>query len=58
MRILLIKNKLLNLEDPIYLLKAIKNKKELENIKQAHIYDGAALTKFLFWLKKILIKRR
>ena len=52
------KNKLLNLEDPIYLLKAIKNKKELENIKQAHIYDGAALTKFLFWLKKNFNKKK
>ena len=38
--------------DPIYLLKAIKNKKEIDNFKISHIYDGAALTKFLFWLKK------
>ena len=45
-------NQILNLNDPIYFLKAIKSKKEIENIKTAHIYDGAALTKFLFWLKK------
>ena len=45
-------NKILNSEDPIYFLKAIKNKKEINNIKQAHIYDGVALTKFLFWIKK------
>ena len=32
--------------------KAIKNKKEIKNIKLAHIYDGIALTKYLFWLKK------
>ena len=42
----------MNSEDPIYFLKAIKNKKEINNIKQAHIYDGVALTKFLFWIKK------
>ncbi len=45
-------NKTLNFEDPIYFLKAIKTKKEIHNIKLAHIYDGAALTKFLFWIKK------
>jgi Xaa-Pro aminopeptidase len=37
--------------DPIYLLKAIKNKVEIKNTIKTHIYDGAALTKFLFWIK-------
>ena len=45
-------NKILNLQDPIYFFKAIKGKQEIENIKKAHIYDGVALTKYLFWLKK------
>ena len=45
-------NKILNFQDPIYFLKSIKGKKEIENIKKAHIYDGVALTKYLFWLKK------
>ena len=45
-------NKIVDLSDPIYFLKAIKSKAEIKNIKLAHIYDGAALTKFLFWLKK------
>jgi len=45
-------NKVLNFHDPIYDLKAIKGKQEIENIKKAHIYDGVALTKYLFWLKK------
>ena len=49
--IILKNNKILNLQDLIYALKAIKTKKEIENIKKAHIYDGAALTKYLFWLK-------
>ncbi|MDC1212837.1 M24B family metallopeptidase, partial [Pelagibacteraceae bacterium] len=36
----------------------IKTKKEIENIKKAHIYDGAALTKYLFWLKKNFLKKK
>jgi len=44
-------NKLIDIEDPIYLLKAIKNKTEISNIKIAHLFDGIALTKFIFWLK-------
>jgi len=39
-------------QDPIYFLKSIKNKTEIKNIVKTHIYDGVALTKFLFWLKK------
>ena len=51
-------NKILNTEDIIYYLKAIKTRKELENIKLAHIHDGVALTKYLFWLKKNFNKKR
>jgi len=36
--------------DPIYEFKSIKNKTEIKNIVKSHIYDGAALTKFLFWI--------
>ena len=50
-------NKILNYDDPIYFLKAIKGKQEIENIKKAHIYDGVALTKYLFWLKKNFYKK-
>ena len=50
-------NKILNFQDPIYFLKAIKGKQEIENTKKTHIYDGVALTKYLFWLKKIFIKK-
>ena len=49
-------NKIVDFDDPIYYFKSIKSKKEITNIKKAHIYDGAALTKFLIWLKKISIK--
>ena len=51
-------NEILNFDDPIYKFKAIKNKREIENIKTAHIYDGVALTKYLFWLKKNFEKKK
>ena len=38
-------------QDPIYYLKSLKNKIEIKNTIKSHIYDGAALTKFIFWLK-------
>ena len=51
------KFKIIKKEDPIYLLKAIKNKTEIKNMINAHILDGVALTKFLFWIKKINKKK-
>ena len=45
------KLKVIKKEDPIYFLKSIKNKVEIDNIINAHIIDGVALTKFIFWLK-------
>ncbi len=50
-------NNLVKLLDPIYSLKSIKTNKEIKNIIKSHIYDGAALTKFLIWLKRNYIKR-
>lgn len=37
-------------QDPIVLLKAMKNKIELANTRYAHIKDGVACTKFMYWL--------
>ena len=37
--------------NPVILRKAIKNETEIENIKKAHIKDGVAVTKFIYWLK-------
>ena len=45
-------NKIIEEEDPIYFLKSIKNKTEINNTIKSHIYDGVALTKFLIWLDK------
>ncbi len=43
--------KISNFFDPCYQLKSIKNSNEIYYSKKAHIYDGAALTKFLYWTK-------
>lgn len=43
--------KVLDDENPTYLPKAIKNKTEIENERIAHIKDGIAVTKFIYWLK-------
>ena len=44
-------NLIIEKQDPIYYLKSLKNKVEIKNSIRSHIYDGAALTKFIFWLK-------
>jgi Xaa-Pro aminopeptidase len=44
-------NLIIEKQDPIYFLKSLKNKTEIKNSIKSHIYDGAALTKFIFWLK-------
>ena len=51
-------NKLLNYQDPIYFFKSIKSKKEIKHIKMAHIQDGVALTKYLFWIKNNFNKKK
>ena len=51
------KFKINNREDPTYLLKAIKNKTEIANTINAHILDGIALTKFIYWIKNINKKK-
>jgi len=56
--IILKNNKIIKYQDPIYSLKAIKTKKEIENIKKAHIHDGVALTKYLFWIKNNFLKKK
>ncbi len=46
------KNSVFIQNDIIESFKAIKAKKEINNMIKSHIYDGVALTKFLLWLKK------
>ena len=51
------KFKIIKKKDPTYLLKAIKNKIEIKNMVNAHILDGVALTRFLYWIKIINKKK-
>ena len=37
---------------PVAYTKCLKNAKEQENMRKAHIKDGVAMTKFMYWLKK------
>ena len=37
--------------NPSQAFKAIKNEVEIKNTKNAHIKDGVAMTKFMYWLK-------
>lgn len=39
-------------ENPTLLLKAVKNPVEVENERAAHVRDGVAVTRFIYWLKK------
>ncbi len=45
------KFKILKKDDPIYFLKSIKNKTEINSMIKTHITDGVALTKFIYWIK-------
>ncbi len=49
------KFKIVDKEDSLYALKSLKNKTEIKNMVNAHIEDGVALTKFLYWIKNIKI---
>jgi Xaa-Pro aminopeptidase len=51
-------NLIIEKQDPIYYLKSLKNKTEIKNSIRSHIYDGAALTKFIFWLKNSWKKKK
>ena len=44
--------------NPTILYKAMKNDVEIENIKKAHVKDGVAYTKFMYWLKTSLGKEK
>jgi len=43
--------------DPCYKLKSIKNSTEIKNTISAHIKDGLALTKFIYWIKNVNKKK-
>ena len=47
------KFQIIETEDPCYKLKSIKNLTEINNTINAHIKDGLALTKFIYWIKNV-----
>ena len=51
------KFKILKKNDPCYELKSIKNSSEVYHMINAHIEDGIALTKFIYWIKNVNKKK-
>ena len=51
-RLIDVSNKVIDRMNPTASMKAVKNDVEIENEKRAHIKDGVAMTKFIYWLKK------
>jgi len=49
--------KIIEENDPCYKLKSIKNPTEINSTINAHIEDGLALTKFIYWIKNINKKK-
>lgn len=43
--------RLIDKSNPTELMKAVKNKTELDNLRKAHIKEGVAFTRFMYWLK-------
>ncbi len=37
--------------DPVLIRKAVKNPVEMQHIREAHVKDGVAVTRFIYWLK-------
>ena len=46
------KIKVVDQKNPTMFMKAVKNATEINNTRNAHIKDGVAFTKFMYWLKK------
>ena len=44
--------KIVDAKNPTELLKAVKNPVELANMKEIYLKDSAAVTRFIYWLKK------
>jgi len=49
-------NKILDKRNPSTDLKAVKNQTEIENIRESHLEDAVAMTKFMYWLKNVNIE--
>jgi len=45
-------NRIIDKMNPTALSKAMKNPVEVENMRKAHIKDGVAMVKFIYWMKQ------
>ena len=43
--------RIISKQSPIVMMKAVKNPTEIERVKAAHLRDGIAVTRFMYWLK-------
>ena len=46
------KNQIIFGENPYSGMKAVKNETQISGLKECHLSDGIAMTKFMFWLKQ------
>lgn len=44
--------------NPTLLMKAVKNQTEVDNTRAAHVKDGVAVTKFMYWIKNNIGKTK
>lgn len=50
--------KVVNRKNPSTLMKACKNDVELDNLRNCHLRDAVAVTKFMYWLKNTIGKEK
>lgn len=46
------KNRIIFGENPSFRLKAVKNDVQIQGLRDCHLSDGIAMTKFMYWLKQ------
>ena len=50
----LVRCKVMEKVSPVCWLKSIKNKAELDGLREAHVRDGVAVCSFLAWMKEVM----
>lgn len=53
-----IQGRIIDKKSPIVMMKAVKSEAEIEAVKAAHLLDGVAVTRFMYWLKHSVGKVR
>lgn len=48
--------RILNMNSPVVLFRAVKNSTEIRNIRNAHLKDAVAMVNFIYWLKSNSMK--